>query len=53
VVDGARALGLDHRCVSLDPADLPAPFRRLRAGEIEDCLCIYKDALAALRNRSS
>lgn len=41
---GANALGF-ARARTLDPADLPRAFRRLRPHEIEDCLCIYKDEL--------
>jgi hypothetical protein len=46
---GAKALGLGHRRETLDPAELPAEFRRLRPREAEDCLCMYKDELAATR----
>lgn len=42
--DGARALSL--KGTMLDPAQLPAAFSRLTPAEIEDCLCIYKGALA-------
>jgi len=42
---GAKALGLDHRRVSFDPAELPKEFRRLRPYEIEDCLCLYRGEL--------
>lgn len=38
---GAKAFKLRGECIS--PAMLPAPFRRLSAAEIEDCLCVYKD----------
>lgn len=31
---------------------VPEPLRRLKAGEIEDVLCIYKDALAAAVKRT-
>jgi hypothetical protein len=41
--EGAAALGL--RGETLDPAALPAAFSRLTPAEIEDCLCIYKDAI--------
>lgn len=44
--DGARELGLNHRRESLAVEELPLPFQRLRPREIEDCLCIYKRALA-------
>lgn len=46
--EGARAIGLEHRRDGLDPSDLPQPFQRLRAREIEDCLCIYKRRLASI-----
>lgn len=45
--DGARALGLGGKN-TLDPSELPAPFSRLKPYEIEDCLCIYKDAIGRL-----
>lgn len=48
---GARALGLDHRRQSLDPSELPSEFQRLQPWEIEDCLCLYKDALQAIRSK--
>lgn len=41
--EGAAALGL--RGETLDRATLPAAFSRLTPAEIEDCLCIYKDAI--------
>jgi hypothetical protein len=44
---GAKALGLDHRRESIHPSELPAEFQRLRPGEMEDCLCLYKDELLA------
>jgi hypothetical protein len=43
--EGARALGFKGK--TLDPALLPAAFSRLTPAEIEDCLCIYKAALAS------
>jgi len=39
-----RALGFDGRD-SLSPSELPRPLRRLKAGEIEDVLCLYADLL--------
>jgi hypothetical protein len=50
---GAKALGLGHRDGTLDPAELPAPFRRLRPREVEDCLCLYQDELKALAAQPS
>jgi hypothetical protein len=47
---GARVLGLDHRAETLDPAELPTAFGCLRPYEIEDCLCIYQDALETINN---
>ena len=43
--DGARALGLGRDSSVLRVSDLPPAFRTLSPGEIEDCLCIYKDEL--------
>jgi len=42
---GATALGLGRGCESIFPDELPKPFQRLRPREIEDCLCIYKEAI--------
>ena len=39
---GAAAFGL--KGFTIRPEDLPAAFSKLTAAEIEDCLCIYKDA---------
>jgi hypothetical protein len=44
-MEGARALGLGARRKTLEMSELPVEFRRLTAGEVEDCLCIYKDYL--------
>jgi hypothetical protein len=41
--EGARALNLTSKTIGL--SQLPAGLRKLSAAEIEDCLCIYKDAL--------
>ena len=43
--EGARALNLGGRTIEV--RELPARLRQLSAAEIEDCLCIYKDALRA------
>jgi hypothetical protein len=45
---GARLLGLDATAESLAIGELPEPFCQLRPREIEDVLCIYKDALGSL-----
>lgn len=42
---GAMALGLDTSRGVLERDELPAPLRRLSCDEVEDFLCIYKDAL--------
>ena len=46
---GARAIGLGQGRDVLEVDELPVPFRRLAAGEIEDCLCIYKNELKRIR----
>jgi hypothetical protein len=43
---GAAAFGFKGDF--LFPKSLPAAFSRLRAAEIEDCLCIYKDELRGI-----
>ncbi len=48
---GARALNLTGSMVALDA--LPPGLRHLSAAEIEDCLCIYKDAFRRGTRRSS
>lgn len=47
---GARALGIDSARRSVERRELPKEFRTLRPSEIEDCLCIYKNALHAMRS---
>jgi hypothetical protein len=49
--DGARALGLGRGRDTLRKHELPREFEELTAAEIEDCLCIYKDALKSIRDR--
>jgi hypothetical protein len=44
---GAGALGV-RRVPYVFRRHLPRAFRRLKPYEIEDCLCIYKDALKKL-----
>lgn len=48
VIDGAKALGLPTEKGKLAVHELPAPFQKLKAYEIEDCLCIYKQELAGI-----
>ena len=43
---GVRNLGLRWNRDTMELAELPAAFRELKAHEIEDCLCIFKDAFA-------
>jgi hypothetical protein len=47
--EGAKALGFKGSLPHLDPRQFPKAFRRLAPYEIENCLCIYKDALKLLR----
>jgi hypothetical protein len=47
---GAKELGFHGRS-TLAPSELPCEFQVLRPYEMEDCLCIYKDALAKLNSR--
>lgn len=49
VRQGAAALGVDASRESVEPGELPAPLRDLPPRDIENCLCIYKSALRALR----
>lgn len=44
---GARALGLNWRATTIEMRDLPRELRALRAHEVEDCLCIFKDKLGS------
>lgn len=50
---GARHLGLGRRAQFLEKSDFPAALRALEPREIEDCLCIYADALSRIGRRSS
>jgi hypothetical protein len=49
VCSGAKALGLDYKAAKLLMSALPKAFQRLRPEQAEDCLCIYKDNLKALK----
>ena len=43
-LEGAKNLGLNLReKKSLAMSDLPSEFRKLKAYEVENCLCIYKE----------
>lgn len=46
---GARNLGLNHRARSLQIRECPAALWKLRAHEVEDVLCIYKNAFRYIR----
>lgn len=46
---GAKSLGVSGRTV--DPKLLPKSLSRLEPSEIEDCLCIYKDAMQGRDHR--
>ena len=41
---GALNLGLKSKSETLAMSELPPVLRKLSAYEVEDCLCIYKDA---------
>lgn len=45
---GAVALGFDKSRKWLELSELPRPFRRLTAQQLEDCFCIYKHELQAI-----
>jgi hypothetical protein len=48
-LDGAKALGLPTNVKSLPMSSLPSGLRSLSAEEAEDVLCIYRRALARIR----
>lgn len=48
--EGAAALGIKKK-PWISPSELPKEFRKLTPGQIEDCLCVYKDKLKAIQNR--
>ena len=45
---GATAIGIDVDRTVVSKEELPKAFHILKASEIEDCLCIYKDALRTI-----
>ena len=47
---GSKALGFKGSVKWIDPSTLPRAFKKLTPGEIEDCLCIYKDELTDIAN---
>ena len=49
VREGARALGLNFRALSLELGELPEPLRDLRPHEVEDVLCIFKEHFTCQR----
>lgn len=54
--EGAKALAplgkVNHRAESIGMDDLPPTFRKLQAYEVEDCLCIYKEAIRHIVSRT-
>jgi hypothetical protein len=44
--EGAEAIGIDPNRKKVDVTELPDPLQNLKAHELEDCLCIYKDELS-------
>ena len=47
--DGDRALGFGRERGALDLDELPPEFGRLSPAEVEDCLCLYKEAIRRAR----
>lgn len=47
--DGARALGIGRERSALDLDELPPEFGRLSPAEVEDCPCLYKEAIRRAR----
>ena len=45
---GAKNLGFDNPPDKLAMSDLPSEFRKLKAYEVENCLCIYKEHFKAV-----
>jgi hypothetical protein len=45
---GAKALGFKGSWASIPRREFPKALSRLRANEIEDCLCIYKNNLRSI-----
>ena len=48
-LEGAKALGIKTNEKKIAISRLPAEFKRLSPEQIEDCLCVYKSVLAAMR----
>ncbi len=48
-LDGAVALGFDRKLEYVTMSELPKPLQKLKAYEVEDVLCLYKDNLAGAR----
>ena len=48
---GARAIGFGKGTNVLEIDELPVAFRRLTAGDMENCLCIYKEDLRRISGR--
>lgn len=52
VRSGAKAIGLDYRAATLPISVFPKPFQKLLPEQVEDCLCIYKEDLKAIKRLS-
>ena len=50
---GAKALGIETNRPFIEVHEFPRQLRSLRPRELEDCLCIYKEAKGLLRRRIS
>jgi hypothetical protein len=49
---GAKNLGLDYQKHALEMTDLPQELQKLKPYQVEDFLCIYKDALKNVKPAS-
>lgn len=49
--EGAKALGLDSAGPCIRADELPVALHSLEPYEVEDCLCIYKKEILALRRK--
>jgi len=52
VRSGAKALGLDYQAAKLPMNLFPKAFHKLLPEQVEDCLCICKEDLKALKESS-
>jgi hypothetical protein len=50
--DGARAIGFDSGRAHIEMTELPEPLQVLKAYEVEDVLCLYKNDLAGSNSKT-